>query len=73
MSVEEQVQSPAFGLHNKPQELWMLADRETGHFILAIDCAGEPLLAYTSWDDAIRGADAHENLWNIDCEPVRVQ
>lgn len=52
-------------------ELWGLVRVKDGGWVPAMDCTGEPLLAYCSFEEAQAGAEAHFNLYEIDCIPRR--
>lgn len=58
-----------------PEQVWMLWNREDGGFVLALDESGNDgdYLCYLSKDDAEAGARHHMDIYDIDCEPVRVK
>lgn len=44
--------------------LWIIDSKKPG-WVRAIDCAGDPILAYSTEWEAIQGRDAHETLYDI--------
>jgi hypothetical protein len=60
------------------KELWGLRvnggdGTEGGGLVRAIDEAGDPILCYLTEKDAHQGAEAHREMYFIDCTPVRVR
>jgi hypothetical protein len=54
-----------------PDRPWFLRVKDNLHIVGASDCAGEPLLAYRTEDDAKAGSAAHLECYGIDADPVQ--
>ena len=57
-------------MDKEPIALWLLQAKE-GHWVPAVDTAGEPVLAYLSGEAAQEGATAHAGIHEVECVPVR--
>jgi len=58
----------------KPKEIWLLRDVVGGNWVMAADVppGGENYLACFSQRDADAACELQMDLYQIDCEPVRV-
>lgn len=61
------------GDYEIPEEVWLLRHRDGGGFVNAIDDSGDDLLAYTSENAAKRGAEHQNEMYDLDCGPIRVK
>ncbi|HET6440916.1 MAG TPA: hypothetical protein VFH53_00955 [Phycisphaerae bacterium] len=58
-----------------PTQVYLLRSKDGGGFVCPLDDSGaeSESLAYFSLRDAEIGAAHQKELWDVDCEPVRVK
>ena len=59
----------------RPTQIYLLRSTDGGGFVCPLDDSGaeSESLAYFSLEDATVGAAHQKELWDVDCDPVRVK